>query len=1326
MRCASCSFENRPEVKFCENCGQPLPRVCQSCGEPVPTDAKYCGNCGTPLLSLPREGRDSTTPPITQGAEKGISDRLAALRRSAPTALKEKMRAASAQIEGERKPVTILFTDIVGSTPLAEKLDPEDWKDIVCDAHDRVSKAVYRYEGTIAQLLGDGVLAFFGAPITHEDDPVRAVKAGLDIQRSIADYSRTLKGYADNFQMRIGINTGIVVVGSIGSDMHMEYLAIGDSVNLAARLQSAAQPGTVLISEATARLVKAEFELNSLGEISVKGRAEPVVVYEVLETKTIPAARSGRGIKGLTSPLVGRDKEKGTLREAIAGLLDGHGQIVALIGEAGIGKSRLVEEVRRERGAGMGRHGEADSDSESPRLPVPVSPLTWLEGRSLSYGQTLSLWAITQLVKADLGLPDADPEAKIRSALRRRTNALFAERVPEVMPYLAHLLGIKLEGDMAERVRVLDGETLKRQILLSISEYFACIAKERPTVLVFEDMHWADPSTLEALGTLLLLTDHVPLMILMLMRPERDHGSWRLKLQAETDFAHRYVEINLMPLSSLDSNQLVNNLLEIAEIPPGIRSLILERSEGNPFYLEEIIRSLIEQGAIVHEDHHWRATKEIAKVAIPETLQGVLLARIDRLEEDVRRTLQLASVIGKSFLYRLLEAIAQAERELDRHLAQLQRVDLVREKTRRPELEYIFKHSLTQEAAYNSLLVERRKEFHRQVGAALEQLFAERKEEFYGLLAHHFDAGGERERAVDYLLKAGDKARLEDAQEEAAKFYKRAVELLSELGDYRRAAQTWLKLGLVYHTNFQFQAAHHANEMAFALQQKARGLPKVMPRMDQPIRVVRLLVDSNIRTVDPGKVTFSNEAYIARNLFSGLAEIDAELNVVPDVAKSWEVLDDGTRYVFHLRDDVRWTDGTPVTARDFEWAWKRNLAPATGAGLVGQLNDVVGARDYHEGRVLDPESVGVKALGALTLEVRLESPVAYFPYVFAQPLSFPLPRHVVERYGDEWCKPEHFVSNGAYRLTEFGTGGIVLERNASYFGEMPGNVDRFEARVIVDRHEQMSAFLRGEGDIVYVFRQDIPSGLENAVVEEPGNLSLQYIIFNPLCPPLGDIRVRRALIHATDRERAASVRNAVLATGGLVPVGMPGHTPGLGVRYDPSAAQRLLAEAGYPGGSDLPRLRFEIFRASMELVEEIARQWREVLGVEVEVKEMPPGTTLPSDPATHVAGFGWNADYPDPDNFLRQAIFYGEFLKMGVLDPRYAELVEAAARARDRSQRMAMYREADRIITMDQVLIVPFSYGMRDSCVVIQPWIKRFSISPLDWPPIREFSVEPH
>ena len=754
--CSNCSHENLDDAKFCENCGQTLEQICNKCGTQNKAEAKFCRSCGNDLDLI------SPLP---------VEPRLSTLQQAAPEGLREKMRLSSSQIEGERKPVTILFTDIVGSTAIAEKLDPEVWKEIVSGAHRRVGEAIYRYEGTIAQLLGDGVLAFYGAPITHEDDPIRAVRAAMDIQESVKSYGLELGGVVDDFQMRIGINTGTVVIGEIGTDMHVEYLAIGDAVNVAARLQSAAEPGKVMLSEPCARLVSAEFELKDLGELTVKGKAEPLQAFELIGVKAEP--ETGRGIEGLPTPYVGRVQEVEKLRSSLLALSDGHGQIVTLMGEAGIGKTRLLEEVKA-----------IIHKDEGDRQTTPISPssIRWLEGRALSYGGSLSYWTITQLLLADLGLSNGAPQVEIKVEMRRRAKELFGEeRADEVLPYLAHLLGLKGDVEAEDHIQSLDGETLKVQTLKSVSDYFGHVADEGPTVLVFEDLHWSDPSSLEALEGLLALTDRMPLMILMLMRIDRDHGSWGVKLKGETDFPHRTSEIHLQRLSAGDSSSLLEQLLGETKLPEEIWRTIMERSEGNPFYLEEVIRHLMEQDLIVQDEEGWRATVELEETGIPDTLQGVLLARIDRLEEDVRRTLQMASVIGKTFLYRILETISEAEMQLDTHLSQLQRVDLVREKARIPELEYIFKHALTQEAAYNSLLHERRRDFHLKVGEALEELFFDRVEEFLGLLAYHFSSANSLEKAGDYLSRAGGKASADGALEEAIEYYTRATDTYAQL-----------------------------------------------------------------------------------------------------------------------------------------------------------------------------------------------------------------------------------------------------------------------------------------------------------------------------------------------------------------------------------------------------------------------------------------------------------------------------------------------------------------------------------------------------------------
>ncbi len=1282
MECTNCGHKNDEDADFCEKCGHPLARLCPNCHSSIKPGASFCRKCGAAL---------TVQSPASAG-----QDRLAHLQQSAPSELKEKIRSSSTQVEGERKPVTILFTDIVGSTSLAEKLDPEEWKEIVSTAHQRISQMVYKYEGTIAQLLGDGVLAFFGAPVTHEDDPLRAVHAALDIQQSIGEYAAELKGYIDNFQLRIGLNTGTVVVGSVGSDLHMEYLAIGDAVNQAARLQSAARPGGVLISESTARQVKAVFDLQSLGEIPVKGKAEPVSVYEVLNRKTVP--ERSRGFAELTSPLVGRTSELACLNEVLQNLLNGHGQIVAIIGEAGIGKSRLVEEARR---------------ASSTRS----KPAHWIEGRALSYGQTLSFWTISQLIYSDLGLSDGDPEVKVRAALKRRLSALFAEKDIDILPYLAQMLGLRLEGESAERVRLLDGETLKSQTLLSIGRYFQRLAELQPTVAVFEDLHWADPSSLDALAELLAVTDRAPLMLLLLARLEREHGSWRIKVRAETDFSHRYTELQLKPLSPGEQNTLVDNLLAIADLPDSTRQLILERSEGNPFYLEEIVRSLIDQGAIVRAGDTWKATRDLTDITIPETLEGVLLARIDRLQEDVRRTLQMASVIGKSFLYRLLEVIAAAEQQLDEHLAQLQRVDLVREKVRLPELEYMFKHSLTQEAAYNSLLLEKRREFHRRVGEALESLFSDRIEQYLGLLAHHFEAAGDFGKATGYLIQAGDRARLTDEHSEAVGYYRRAVKLLEDqyactsaagTGEQPRLAQVWLKLGLIHHANFQFEQAHQANEKAFALQQE--NLQQKSPaRAARPARFRFGYLGSHV-TLDPGLAEWGQDVAAISHLFSGLAKMDEELDVVPAIARSWQVLDGGRRYIFHLRNDAAWTDGTPVTARDFEWAWKRNLDPALHAGAAGFLFDVLGAREYHEGRNQDSGSVGVRALDGFTLEVWLEKPVAYFPFIVTMPVTYPLPRTAIETLGDKWWQPGSIVSNGPYCLKKFDPQhDSIMERNPGYYGDFPGNAEPVEWTAFQDDSEITHAYLDGQIDAAFWGNRKVSSEIPPEEIQVWPELGVFFIVFSPNAEPFNDLRIRKAFGFSLDRKRLYDKFSMPICRGGLVPPGMPGHSPDMALPYDVPLARKLMAEAGYPQGRGFPAVKAFGPAGGIDRFADFVQQWKEALGVEIEFEDTRPGdlTGWEKGDAAHIMiGNGWQADYPDPDNFLRQSDAITQLKRMGWQDAAFDRLVEEASRTSDRAKRMAMYRQADRQLVAEQALVLPISYGLEKN--LFRPWVTNY------------------
>ena len=638
MKCSNCSYENAADAKFCEECGKPLERTCPNCAQPVSPTAKFCKHCGHHLTNLTVVS--NSTLPV---AEKTThTESLDELRRTVPQNIAQKILAARDKMEGERKLVTALFTDIVGSTSMAEQMDPEDWREVVSGAHHCVTEAVYRYEGTIAQLLGDGVLAFFGAPIAHEDDAERAIRAALDILAFIEKYSEELgqKNRVKNFQMRVGLHSGLVVVGNIGSDLHMEYLAIGDTVNLAARMQSAAEPNTILISDGTHRLAGSVFEFQDRGKISVKGKAEPIQVYRVLSEKK--GAVRARGIAGLASPMVGRSREFSTLLQIVSDARGGRGSIVAIIGEAGLGKSRLTAEWRK----------AAFADTSTP--------IRWVEGRCLSYASSIAHHLSTDILRAFLGVPVGSSEEETHTALRQALEPFGAE-ANEVYPFLGHLLGLKLDEQAAVRVKYLEGPALQAQYIAAYKKLLKLASRNTPIVIVCEDIHWADPSSVELGSQIISIAATDPVVFVFVTRPDKESTGWRLISQAHEIGGVGTTELYLAPLSDSDSKQLVHNLLNIESLPDSLRQLILAKAEGNPFFVEEVLRMLIDRGGIAVQDNKWTVTREINNIEIPDTLQGVLTARIDRLPEDAKRTLQIAAVIGRKFNVKVLERVLEMQ-----------------------------------------------------------------------------------------------------------------------------------------------------------------------------------------------------------------------------------------------------------------------------------------------------------------------------------------------------------------------------------------------------------------------------------------------------------------------------------------------------------------------------------------------------------------------------------------------------------------------------------------------------------------------------------------
>ncbi len=702
--------------------------TCPNCGFANPEGARFCSNCGAAL-------------------------------------------EPSRSIEGERRFATVLFADVARSTAIAEQLDAEDWALIMNGAFGFMNAAVSRYGGTVSRLMGDAVLALFGAPIAHEDDAERAVRAGLEIQDAAMAYAQAVKQrHGVDFDLRVGINTGTAVLAMVGDAVKSEYTALGDAANIAARLQSAAEPGTVLISADTYRLVHALFDVKPRGRIEMKGKLAPVDSYEVSGVKAAPGP--SRGLEGLTSPLVGRDSERALLAGKLADLDKGIGSVVAVIGEAGLGKSRLIAELRHLRDA-----------RPEPRLP-------WLESRAISYGMAIPYYPWRALGRQIVGASDMDAAPAVREKLEAFVRRLKLR--PLDLPLYETMLAVDSEQSrlaLASKSGEAVVSGVAEAVVNAIRSAIRAGGDMTPHVMIMDDLHWSDSATLELIAQVATLAAFEPLLLVCVLRPDRNAPSWQLVDRLQASLGSSFARIDLEPLDPARSAELLGNLLHIEDLPDSIRAQILERSEGNPFYLEEVLRTLIDGGQVVREGEHWRATRDILDARIPDTLAGVLSARIDRLPEATKRVAQTAAVIGRVFQHRVLETVCRdappAERieHVEPHLATLSYEQLVRERARDPEREYIFKHALTCAAAYDLLLRSRRRELHARAGLALETLYADRRDEFAAMLAHHFTEAEDPVRALDYSRRAAENARKLFAAREELEHRERIVSILEHKAD---------------------------------------------------------------------------------------------------------------------------------------------------------------------------------------------------------------------------------------------------------------------------------------------------------------------------------------------------------------------------------------------------------------------------------------------------------------------------------------------------------------------------------------------------------------
>jgi class 3 adenylate cyclase/tetratricopeptide (TPR) repeat protein len=737
MKCPKCETENPETKKFCRECGVKLTLVCPQCGsESLPGD-KFCGECGH-NLSLPSE-----PPP----RDTSLDEKLAKIQRYLPKGLTEKILAQRDRIEGERKQVTVMFCDMEGFTALSERLGPEEAYSVMDQVYEILIHKVHDFEGTVNEMTGDGIVALFGAPIALEDAPQRAVRSAMAIHREMARFSDRVKQERKGMptlRMRVGIHTGPVVVGTVGNDLRVDFKAVGDTVNLASRMQDLAEPGTTCVTEETFRLTEGFFRFEVLGKKEVKGKKEPVTVYRAIAPSTRRTRFDVSAERGLT-PFAGRERELELLLDGLERSKAGRGQAFSIMADAGVGKSRLLYEFRK---------------------AVANEDVTFLEGSCLSYSRGAAYHPVIDVLKANFDILEGDGDFQIREKVKKGLRILGADEA-STLPYLLELLAVKDSG--IDKIPM-SPEVRKHRIVETLKGIILKGSEIRPLILAHEDLHWIDKSSEEVLKYVLESIPGARVLLIFTYRPEFVH-TWGAKSY--------HSQITLNRLSNRESLMMVSHLLGTEDLDKELEEFILEKTEGVPLFIEELIKSLKDLKIIEREDSRYRITKDLSEVTIPATVQDVIMARVDSLPEETKSLLQTASAVGREFSYDLIKRVTGiSQEELLSHLSVSKDSELLYERGIYPQSTYIFKHALTQEVAYNSLLLKRRKKIHEEIGEAIEALYPDRLEEHYELLAYHYARSANTDKAVEYLVLANQKAIRINAMEEAKAYFDEAMALL--------------------------------------------------------------------------------------------------------------------------------------------------------------------------------------------------------------------------------------------------------------------------------------------------------------------------------------------------------------------------------------------------------------------------------------------------------------------------------------------------------------------------------------------------------------------
>jgi class 3 adenylate cyclase/tetratricopeptide (TPR) repeat protein len=735
MKCPKCQTFNRVDARFCEECAAPLAKTCANCGHQLSPSAKFCPECAHPTAtsaSLQTIGRDQS--PF------GSPDTYT------PNHLARRILASKAALEGERKQVTVLFADLKGSMELLVDRDPEEARQLLDPVLEHMMEAVHHYEGTVSQAMGDGIVALFGAPLAHEDHAVRACYAALRMQERVKHHAKgVFHAHGVTVQIRVGLNSGEVVVRAISSDLHMDYSAIGRTTHLAARMEQLARPGGILLTPSTLELANGFVTVTSLGTVPIKGLAEPLEVHEVTGVGPVRTRLQAVARRGLTR-FVGREPELEQLRRAqqLAGA--GHGQVAALVAEAGVGKSRLVYELAHSQG---------------------LEGWLVMECAAVSYGKAMSYLPVVNLLKNYFEISEQDSLQAISDKVDAKLLALDRELAP-TLPAMLALLDAPVDDPAWQ---TLDPAQRRRLMLDAVRHLLQRESRKRPLLLIFEDLHWIDSETQALLDSLVESLGSARILLLATYRPEYQHG-WVGKTY--------YSQIRLDALAAESAGKLLDALLGNDTSLAPLKQLFVRR--GNPFFLEETVRTLVETKELEGSPGRYRLTRPVKVIQVPATVQAMLAARVDRLSLEDKRLLQVAAVVGKRVPFSLLRSVADLPDEaLSSALDRLQAAEFVNETGLFPDLEYSFKHALTQDVAYSGMLQDRRRELHARIVQAFESLYQDRLGEQIERLAYHALRGELREKAVDYLRQSGLKATARGAIYEARAWFEQGLNVLEAL-----------------------------------------------------------------------------------------------------------------------------------------------------------------------------------------------------------------------------------------------------------------------------------------------------------------------------------------------------------------------------------------------------------------------------------------------------------------------------------------------------------------------------------------------------------------